>query len=965
MTEKKTGTSPALVIVESPAKAKTIGKYLGSDYVVEASVGHIRDLPKGAKEIPEKYKKEPWARLGVDVENNFEPLYVVSDDKSKQIKKLTALLKSASALYLATDEDREGEAISWHLLEVLKPKTPVKRLVFHEITRPAILEALRRPREIDERLVDAQETRRILDRLYGYEASPLLWYKIRNNLSAGRVQSVAVRLIVDRERERIAFKTANYWDVLGSFSPVDSQRAFQATLVSLGDKSIPVGKDFDPSTGKLSKPEKFVLLDAPQTTALVDRLNAVDAVLVDSVEEKQYVTRPYAPFTTSALQQEANRKLNFTAKRTMSVAQSLYENGRITYMRTDSTNLSQEAINAARQLISRHYGAEYLPPAPRLYQTKVKNAQEAHEAIRPAGSSFPLPEELRDVLSADEYKLYDLIWKRTVASQMTDSRGKRKTIVVAIDDARFHVSGKTIDFPGYLRAYVEGKDDPNAELADQETILPDVKQGDPLTRISLKPQEHFTSPPQRYSEAALTRTLEEKGIGRPSTYASIIEVVLNRRYVFKKGSALVPTWTAFAVCKLLETHFPVLVDYGFTADMENELDAISRGESDRLSYLRSFYFGFSPKEDGSASEERFHFPESFAPGLKTLIKNKTGEIDARDMSKFLIGAPKDENGIEGEPIYLRVGRYGSFLEQGENQAYVGDETPPDELTVEKALEILNDSKRAEAPLGCCPETGKPVYLKHGRFGWYVQRGDASEGEEKPQNASLLRGMQAGDVSLEVALALLSLPKTLGTDGDDDTPVVVSNGRFGPYVKRGEETRSLPSDLSPLEITLEQALELLNKPKYPARGSAKKAEPLRVFDKSPVTGAEVKLLSGRYGPYVTDGETNASLPKDASIEELTFERALALLEARAARGGSTRKKAVKRTTKKAAKKTAKKTTAKKTVKKSETKKKTAKKTVKKVAEKTSEEAPSVKKKSAKKAVKKTTQKSSASSLEPPF
>ncbi len=955
MTQSKNGDDGiALVIVESPAKAKTIGKYLGDRYVVEASVGHVRDLPKGAKEIPDEYKKEAWARLGVNVESNFEPIYVVPDEKAKQIKKLKSLLKTSSSLYLATDEDREGEAISWHLLETLKPRVPVRRLVFHEITKTAILEALRNPRDVDARLVDAQETRRVLDRLYGYEASPLLWYKIRNNLSAGRVQSVAVRLVVDRERERIAFNSADYWDALGVFSP-EGKRPFHATLTSLGGKSIPTGKDFNPATGKLAKPEKFALLDETAARALVERLQNREAV-VESVEEKPYVTRPYAPFTTSALQQEANRKLNFTARRTMSVAQSLYENGRITYMRTDSTNLSQEALRAARALVAEHYGPEYLPDKPRYYQTKVKNAQEAHEAIRPAGSRFALPEELRGVLTSDEYKLYDLIWKRAVASQMTDARGKRKTIVAAVDDARFQVGGKTIEFPGYLRAYVEGKDDPSAELADQETILPDVKVGESLRCDELTPQGHSTAPPPRYSEAALTRALEEKGIGRPSTYASIIDVILNRKYVFKKGGALVPTWTAFAVCRLLETHFPELIDYGFTADMENELDAISRGERERLPYLKAFYFGdpaATTNENGETQvDASFPFPPSFALGLKNLIQSKVDAIDARAVSQFEIGTPEADGSTDAEPVVLRVGRYGPFLQQGERQASVPEDLPPDELTLAKALEMLANAEKTDDPLGICPETGKPVYLKIGRFGPYVQRGDA-EDDEKPQNASLLRGMQVGDVNLETALALLSLPKTLGVDPDNgDEPVVVSNGRFGPYVKRGSESRSLPADVSPLEVTLEQALELLAKPKYGGRGGAsKKTEPLRLFEKSPVTGNEVRLMPGRFGPYVTDGETNASLPRDLPTDELTFERALELLADRAAKGTTPRsKKAAKKTTKKAdAKKTTKKATKKTAAASDESDEAPVKKTTRKTA---------VKKTAAKKTTKKATKKAAA-------
>ncbi|MDO5307890.1 MAG: type I DNA topoisomerase [Planctomycetia bacterium] len=907
--------TPALVIVESPAKAKTIGKYLGSDFIVEASVGHIRDLPKGAREIPEEYKRESWARLGVNVDADFEPLYVIPDEKSKQIKKLKSLLRDCKSLYLATDEDREGEAISWHLLETLNPRVPVQRLVFHEITRTAILDALQHPRELDRDLVNAQEARRILDRLYGYETSPLLWYKIRNHLSAGRVQSVAVRLVVDRERERITFKSATYWSMLGLFG-TESKSQFQASLISVGKKSIPSGKDFDPKTGALINPTKYLLLDQSATEALVTRLRSATPARVDSVEEKPYTTRPYPPFTTSALQQEANRKLNFTARRTMSAAQSLYENGYITYMRTDSTNLSQEALNAARRLVKEQYGDAYLPEKPRYYATKVKNAQEAHEAIRPAGNAFALPETLRGKLSSDEFRLYDLIWKRTIASQMTDSRGKRKTIVVALDDARFQASGKTIEFPGYLRVYVEGKDDANAELADQELILPDVHEGETLSCESLTPQEHTTAPPPRYSEASLTKTLEDKGIGRPSTYASIIDLILNRHYVFKRGGALIPTWTAFAVCQLMERNIPELIDYSFTADMENELDAISRGERDRVEYLRAFYFG-NPDHDA-----KFPFPASFTPGLKALIDSKRGEIDAREICSFLIGTPTDADGNAGEPIYLRVGRYGSYLEQGERQASVPEETPPDELTVDKALEMLDVAIRAEEPLGICPDTGKPVYLKHGRFGWYVQRGDAGDKSDKPQNASLLKGMQNGDVNLEVALALLSLPKTLGVSPVSGEPVVVSNGRFGPYVKCGEETRSLGSDQSPLDISFDQALELLAKPKHNARTATKKSEPLRILGKSPDSNEEIRVLDGRYGPYVTDGETNASLPKTVTPEQVTLEQALELLEARRAKGGTPRRRAsAKSTTKKA-------TTKKSSAKKSTTKKSATKKTPKK-------------------------------------
>lgn len=912
----------ALVIVESPAKAKTIEKYLGPGFVVEASVGHVRDLPKGASEIPAKYRKEKWARLGVNVDANFEPIYIVPEEKIKQVAKLKDLLRNATSLYLATDEDREGEAISWHLLETLKPKKtlPVQRLVFHEITKSAILKALDSPRQVDYNLVKAQETRRILDRLFGYEASPILWYKIKNNLSAGRVQSVAVRLIVQREYERINFHKASYWDVVGKFSP-QGHKDFQATLSRVGDKQIPAGKDFDPSTGNILKPEKFILLTEETATALINRLQSASAV-VDSVEEKPYSTHPYPPFTTSALQQEANRKLNFTAKKTMSVAQSLYENGRITYMRTDSTNLSQEAIKAARQLVEEHYGKEFLPASPRIYTKKVKNAQEAHEAIRPAGNEFPLPDDLRKYLTDDEYRLYDLIWKRTVASQMADSTGKRKTIVVAVDDARFNVSGKTITFPGYLRAYVEGKDDPNAELATHEIVLPDVKKGEALQISSLTPQGHMTTPPQRYSEAALTHTLEEKGIGRPSTYASIIDVILNRNYVFKKNGALIPSWTAFAVCKLLETYFHTLVDYDFTADMENALDEISNGTRDRDSYLHAFYFGNQSTETNSNSStaDTFPFPKDFSPGLKALIEENKNIIDPKKISSFLIGTPQKEDGSDASPIILRVGRYGPFLEQDEIQANVPEDLPPDELTLTKAQELLAASKSSEQPIGYHPD-GRPIFLKHGRYGWYVQCGDANQSEVDVQNASLLKGMTENDVTLEVALQLLALPKTLGTNPSNNEPVIASNGRFGPYVKCGSETRSIPATFSVLTITLEQALELLTQEKVKGRASTAKAAPLKTFGVSPVTNLEIKLLNGRYGPYVTDGETNASIPKDVSQDDLDLDQVLALLAARAAKGKTVKKRSSAKS--KASKKTT--STSKKTGKKTTTKKKSGRQT----------------------------------------
>jgi DNA topoisomerase-1 len=846
----------ALVIVESPAKARTISKFLGRGFTVEASIGHVRDLPQGAKQIPAQYKGLPWSNLGVNVAADFTPIYVIPPGKTKQIKLLKDRLKSADALYLATDEDREGEAISWHLLEVLKPKVPVHRLVFHEITQDAIQDALRSPRDVDDGLVRAQETRRILDRLYGYEVSPLLWRKVRPKLSAGRVQSVAVRMIVERERERMAFVSAAWSDLLGSFAKTDGQ-VVQAALVSVHGRRIPSGKDFEPTSGKL-RDGHLLLLDATSAAELAQKMRS-GKFQVTRVDVKPYTTRPYAPFTTSTLQQEANRKLGFAARRTMQVAQSLYEDGHITYMRTDSTNLAKVAIDDARRLVAKEYGEEYVSSAPRVYKSTVKNAQEAHEGIRPAGHPFELPTALRGTLKSDEYRLFELIWKRTVASQMADCRGRRITITIEGEGCVFQVSGKTIDFPGYLRAYVEGSDDPEAVLADQEDVVPSAEVGETLKCVEMLPREHATQPPGRFSEATLTKALEEQGIGRPSTYASIIDTIQARNYVFKKNGALVPTWVAFSVVQLLEVHLANLVDYKFTAQMEDDLDAISRGEREHVDYLRQFYFG-----DGS-------------PGLKPQLDNKGEEIDARDVSRIRIGTPAG-----GEPVYVRVGRYSPFIEQGDRTASLAEETPPDEVTLDVALALLDQAQQGDEPLGVCPETGKPVFVKVGRFGPYVQRG-TSEDDGKPQNASLLSGMKAEDVDLATALRLLSLPRTLGDHPQLGKPVVAHNGRYGPYVKCGEETRSLPAGLSPLDVTLDEALALLAQPKTRGRRGAAKREPIKTFDASPVTGQPVQLLDGRYGPYVTDGTTNASLPKGTSPEGLSFDEALDLLAARAARG----------------------------------------------------------------------------------
>lgn len=893
----------SLVIVESPAKARTISKFLGKDYLVEASIGHIRDLPSGRKEIPEKYKAEEWAYLGVNVDDDFQPVYIVPAEKKKQVSKLKELLKESKNLYLATDEDREGEAISWHLREVLNPKVPVHRLVFHEITKEAIEKALESPRKIDEAMVRAQETRRILDRLYGYDVSQLLWKKVGPKLSAGRVQSVAVRLIVDRERERMAFRSATYADLLANLAPGDGSSAatpFNATMVSYQGKRIPSGKDFDSATGKL-KDDSLLLLDEPAAQELVEKLKSSE-FRVRSIEVKPFKERPKPPFTTSTLQQEANRKLGFTARRTMQVAQSLYENGYITYMRTDSTSLAKEAVQAARDLVQQEYGNDFLHPEERTYSTKVKNAQEAHEAIRPAGHPFELPQNLKSKLNAEQFRLFDMIWKRTIACQMADARKQRVTVTVEADGAIFQASGTTILFEGFLRAYVEGSDNPADELAAQEVLLPEMSEQQILQCRSLVAKSHTTQPPARFTEASLTRTLEERGIGRPSTYASIIDTIQQRDYVFKKGNALVPSWTAFSVIRLMEEHLGSLVDYDFTAQMEDYLDEISRDEKGFLEYLQKFYFGETT-------------------GLKPLLESKVQEIDPRVTSRFSLGTP--ENGEFSEEVFVRVGRYGPFIEQGERKASIPGGIAPDEITLTKALELLADAAKGDEPLGHCPDTGKPVYIKTGRFGPYIQMGHPDD-DEKPKNAGLLKGMAVEDVDLQTALKLLSLPRELGEHPEMKESVVASNGPYGPYVKCGKETRSLTAEMSPLDVTFEQALELLSKPKTGGRGRGAKKEPIKTFDESPVTGEAVQLLDGRYGPYVTDGETNASLPRDAKVEELTFEAALDLLATRAAAGGSKKKKKKSKTKTAAKSATKKAATKKKATKKSPAKKKATKK-----------------------------------------
>ena len=893
--------SKSLVIVESPTKARTLSGFLPKNFVVEASVGHIRDLPKSAKEIPTAVKDKPWARLGIDVENDFEPVYVVPDDKKKQVTKLKQLLKEADVVYLATDEDREGESISWHLVQVLKPKVPQRRLVFHEITRDAILKALESPRELDDRLIQAQEARRILDRLYGYEVSPVLWKKIRRGLSAGRVQSVAVRLVVERERERRRFVRSTYWDLTATFQNAESA-SFDATLVSLDGRRLATGKDFDGLTGELKSAgdgKGVVLVDESRAEALQSSLKEADWS-VSKVDRKPYTTKPAAPFTTSTLQQEANRKLRLSARETMRSAQVLYENGLITYMRTDSTSLAAEAVTAVRDLIGQLYGDDYLSPEPRQYRTKVKNAQEAHEAIRPSGD-FKRPEDVRSLVKPQDLRVYELIWKRTMACQMAEARGHRISVQVSAktrdaEDVVFQASGKTIEFPGFLRAYVEGADDPNAELADKEVVLPSVSEGEGVSCQKLDTKSHTTQPPARYTEASLVKELETRGIGRPSTYASIIDTITGRKYVNRQGNALVPSFTAFAVVQLLEKYFTELIEVEFTARLEDTLDAISLGQQDSLPYLKQFYFGDEP-----------------GAGLQHLIREGQ-EADARTACTLKVG--EDE---AGEPINVRVGKYGPYLEHGDKRASIPDGLPPDELTLEKAVQLLAEDQ-GPRELGNDPQSGKMVYAKNGRFGPYVQLGEAEEKGERPKMKSLLPGMKSEEVSLDIALQLLSLPRSIGQCPETGHDIFVDYGRYGPYIKRDTDTRSLDEPGDVFTVTMEQALAKLKEEK---KGRTRGPKVLKELGKHPTSEEPIRLLAGRYGPYVTDGETNASVPRGDDPETVTLESALELIRARAEAGGSKKKK----------KKTAKKSTAKKkTTKKKAAKKKTAskKKTTKKKA-----------------------------------
>ncbi|MGW1785709.1 type I DNA topoisomerase [Streptomyces sp. NPDC002143] len=923
-----------LVIVESPAKAKTIKGYLGPGYIVEASVGHIRDLPNGAAEVPDQYTGEV-RRLGVDVEHDFQPIYVVNADKRAQVKKLKDLLRDSDELFLATDEDREGEAIAWHLQEVLKPKVPVKRMVFHEITKAAIQAAVANPRQLNQKLVDAQETRRILDRLYGYEVSPVLWKKVMPRLSAGRVQSVATRLVVERERERIAFRSAEYWDLTGTFSTgragdQSDPSSLVARLQAVDGRRVAQGRDFD-SVGQL-KSANILHLDEANARALAAALENT-RFAVRSVESKPYRRSPYAPFRTTTLQQEASRKLGFGAKATMQVAQKLYENGFITYMRTDSTTLSETAITAARAQVTQLYGADYLPAQPRTYAGKVKNAQEAHEAIRPSGDRFRTPAETG--LTGDQFKLYELIWKRTVASQMKDAVGNSVTVKIAgaaADgrDVEFSASGKTITFHGFLKAYVEGADDPNAELDDRERRLPQVGEGDALSAEEITVDGHATKPPARYTEASLVKELEEREIGRPSTYASIIGTILDRGYVFKKGTALVPSFLSFAVVNLLEKHFGRLVDYDFTAKMEDDLDRIARGEAQSVPWLKRFYFGETTPDSGSAADAGNGDGDHLG-GLKELVTD-LGAIDAREVSSFPVG----------NDIVLRVGRYGPYIERGEKdseghqRADIPEDLAPDELSVELSEELLAKPS-GDFELGADPESGHQIIARDGRYGPYVTEvlpeGTPKTGKNavKPRTASLFKSMSLDTVTLAEALKLMSLPRVVGKDAEG-VEITAQNGRYGPYLKKGTDSRSLQTEDQLFTITLEEALEIYSQPKQRGRAAAK--PPLKELGTDPVSGKPVVVKDGRFGPYVTDGESNATLRSGDSVEDITPERGYELLAEKRAKtpAKKTAKKApAKKTTtaKKAA--PAKKTAAKKTAAKTTTAKKTvAKKTVAKKA-----------------------------------
>ena len=868
-----------LVIVESPTKANKIASYLGDGYVVESSRGHIRDLPTGAAEVPAKYKGEKWARTGVDVDNGFEPLYVVNPDKRATIRSLKQALAGADELLLATDGDREGEAIAWHLMQELKPKVPAKRMVFHEITQAAIAEAVANSRDLDEDLVDAQETRRILDRLYGYEVSPVLWKKVMPRLSAGRVQSVATRLIVDRERERIAFRSASYWDLdaILDAGPDAQPPLFPARLTRVGERRVAQGRDFDSRGSLITKDhDQLVLLDEGQAQALADSLRSA-RYEVDSVESKPYTRRPYAPFRTTTMQQEAGRKLGFTAQRTMSIAQDLYEAGFITYMRTDSITLSGTAIAAARDQVRQLFGPDYLPDRPRIYTSKVKNAQEAHEAIRPAGETFLTPAQTG--LTGDQFRLYELIWMRTIASQMKDAEGLSITVKINAQPTdgelcTFVASGRTITFHGFLKAYVESVEETDGHTDDEQTRLPHLTAGQVLRPESVTASGHETRPPARYTEPSLVAKLEELEIGRPSTYATIIRTITARDYVFKKGTALVPTWLAFAVTRLLEEHFPKLVDYAFTAEMEEVLDQIADGHAERLRVLTDFYFGSDDRE-----------------GLHRLV-TELGEIDARKISTFEIVDP-DALSTGAGKIVVRVGRYGTYVEDEEGRrGNVADDLPPDELTVDLARELLAKPAGEERELGLDPKTSRTIVARNGRFGPYVTEvleEDPPKGV-KPRTGSLFASMSIESVTLEQALQLMSLPRLVGTDVDG-VEITAQNGRYGPYLKKGTDSRSLQSEDQIFSITVEEAQAVYAQPKQ--RGRATATPPLKDLGMDPASGRPMIIKEGRFGAYVTNGEINATLRRGDDIETITSERAAELLAEKRAKGPAAKKRPAKR------------------------------------------------------------------------
>ncbi len=865
-----------LVIVESPTKARTIRNYLPSGYQVEASMGHVRDLPPSAEEIPPAYKDKKWANLGVNVDDKFQPIYVVPKTKKKVVKELKTALKVADELILATDEDREGESISWHLLEILKPKVPVKRMVFHEITREAIQQALQECRDVDENLVHAQETRRILDRLVGYTVSPLLWKKIARGLSAGRVQSVAVRLLVERERERRAFQSGGYWDLTAALE--QDQEPFEAKLITLDGKKLATGSDFDPDTGKIAEGRDVVLLDEAAANKLKARL--IDKTwTVSNREERASKRRPSPPFTTSTLQQESNRKLGISAKDTMSIAQKLYEKGFITYMRTDSVHLSQQAIEAARNCVEHMYGKDYLSPQPRQYSTKSKGAQEAHEAIRPAGNSFRTPESTG--LKDKEFKLYDLIWKRTVACQMADARLTQIAVDVSVENAVFRANGQLINFPGFFRAYVEGSDNPDAALEDRETPLPPLKVGDKPDCKELEAIGHETQPPARYTEASLVKTLEKEGIGRPSTYASVISTIIARDYVQMRGKALIPTFTAFAVTSLLEEHFPDLVDTDFTSKMEQTLDEIATGGAQWVPYLKKFYQGDK--------------------GLKTQIDVKTEEID-RDLATTIH--------LDNLDARVRIGKFGPYIEidNGEEEALkvsIPNNLTPADLSPEQIEALIRQKLEGPEKIGLHPETGEPIYYKVGQYGPYVQLGDKTEDNPKPKMSSIPKkdrkeDVTKEDVTLEMAVGLLSLPRLLGEHPATGGKVKAALGRFGPYVvhefkdpetkKATKDYRSLKKEDDVLTVSFERAMELLSQPKS-SRGGRKK-KPLRELGGHPEDKEPINVYQGPYGHYVKHGKINAGLPEGETVESITLEKALELLAEKAAS-----KKTRKRTTKK--------------------------------------------------------------------